>query len=206
MSNKPNLLRTAAEARLVRAPSSKAQEQSAETLLHELQVHQVELEMQNDQLRASQLALEESRDRYAALYEFAPVGYLTLSRAGQITAINLTGCTLLGRERGKLLQHRFDFFVSPPDRDRWHIFFSCSLKQTGQLVFRSIKTNTYQVTPRSNLFQRNTTGDALISAMPLRMRCFRSSLDATRMCRRNVRAILEKAHSIKLSQEPCLGV
>ena len=133
MSNKPNLLRTAAEARLVCAPSSKAQEQSAETLLHELQVHQVELEMQNDQLRASQLALEESRDRYAALYEFAPVGYLTLSRAGQITAINLTGCTLLGRERGKLLQHRFDFFVSPPDRDRWHIFFSGSLKQTGQL-------------------------------------------------------------------------
>jgi len=102
MSNKPNLLRTAAEARLVCAPSSKAQEQSAETLLHELQVHQVELEMQNDQLRASQLALEESRDRYAALYEFAPVGYLTLSRAGQITAINLTGCTLLGRERGPI--------------------------------------------------------------------------------------------------------
>jgi len=74
------------------------------------------------------------------------------------------------------------------------------------LVFRSIKTNTYQVTPRSNLFQRNTTGDALISAMPLRMRCFRSSLDVTRMCRKKVRAILEKAHSIKLSQEPCLGV
>ena len=74
------------------------------------------------------------------------------------------------------------------------------------LVVRSIKTNTYQVTPRSNLFQRNTTGDALISAMPLRMRCFRSSFDVTRMCRRNVRAILEKAHSIKLSQEPCLGV
>ncbi len=75
-----------------------------------------------------------------------------------------------------------------------------------RLVVRSVKTDTYQVTPRSNLFQRNTTGDALISAMPLRMRCFRSSLEVTRMCRRNVRAILEKAHSIKLSQEPCLGV
>ena len=74
------------------------------------------------------------------------------------------------------------------------------------LVVRSIKTDTYQVTPRSNLFQRNTTGDALISAIPLRMRSFRSSLDVTRMWRRNVRAILEKAHSIKLSHEPCLGV
>jgi putative ABC transport system ATP-binding protein len=73
-------------------------------------------------------------------------------------------------------------------------------------VDRSIKTNTYQVTPRSNLFQRNTTGEALNSAMPLRMRCLRSSLDLTRMWRRKVRAILEKAHSIRLSQEPCLGV
>ncbi len=74
------------------------------------------------------------------------------------------------------------------------------------LVVRSIKANTYQTTPRSNLFQRNTTGAALISAMPLRMRCFSSSFEVTRMCRRKVRAIFEKAHSIKLSQEPCLGV
>ena len=74
------------------------------------------------------------------------------------------------------------------------------------LVVRSIKTNTYQVTPRSNLFQRNTTGAALISAMPFRIRCFRSSFEVTRMCRRKVRAIFEKAHSIKLSHEPCLGV
>ena len=76
----------------------------------------------------------------------------------------------------------------------------------GYLVVRSIKTNTYQVRPRSNLFQRNTTGAALISAMPLRTRSFRSSFELTRMCRRKVRAIFEKAHSIKLSQEPCLGV
>ena len=75
-----------------------------------------------------------------------------------------------------------------------------------KLVLRSIKTHTYQVTPRSNLFQRNTTGAALISAMPLRMRSFRSSFELTRMCLRKVRAIFEKAHSIKLSQEPCLGV
>ena len=47
---------------------------------------------------------------------------------------------------------------------------------------------------------------ARVSAMPLRMRCFRSSFELTRMCRRNVRAIFEKAHSIRLSQEPCLGV
>lgn len=117
----PKTLRAQAEAKLGHAPLPPAP--SAEALLHELQVHQIELEMQNEQLRASQLALEESRDRYVALYEFAPVGYLNLTRAGQIAAINLSGCTLLGQERGKLLQHRFDAFICPPDRDRWHIFF-----------------------------------------------------------------------------------
>ncbi|MDD5057002.1 MAG: PAS domain S-box protein [Sideroxydans sp.] len=128
----PNFLRAQAEARLGRAPSTNAHAQSSETLLHELQVHQIELEMQNEHLRETQTALEESRDRYVGLYEFAPVGYITLSRAGQIAAINLTACTLLGRERGKLLQHRFDFLVSPSDRDRWHIFFVGALKQPVQ--------------------------------------------------------------------------
>ena len=65
---------------------------------------------------------------------------------------------------------------------------------------------TYQTKPRSNLFQRKTTGEALNSSMPFRMRAFSSSIDLTRMWRRKVRAILEKAHSIRLSQEPCLGV
>ena len=65
---------------------------------------------------------------------------------------------------------------------------------------------TNQATPRSNLFQRKTTGDALNSAVPSRMRSLNSFIDLTRMCRENVRAILEKAHSFKLSQEPCLGV
>lgn len=78
--------------------------------------------------------------------------------------------------------------------------------ELARLVDRSINTDTYQATPRSNLFQRNTTGEALNSAMPFRMRSLSSSVDLTRMCRRKVRAILEKAHSIRLSQEPCLGV
>jgi acyl transferase domain-containing protein len=89
---------------------------------------------------------------------------------------------------------------------RQPVQFERAIGTIRQLVVRFTKVDTYQATPRSNLFQRNTTGAALISAMPLRMRCFRSSFDVTRMCRRKVRAIFEKAHSIKLSQEPCLGV
>ncbi len=128
--NSPDSLRALAEAQLGHTPSTKAQTQSAETLLHELQVHQIELEMQNEQLRATQIALEESRDRYLGLYEFAPVGYLTLNRSGQIAEINLSGCSLLGMDRHKLLQRRFDHFVSEQDRDRWHLFFIDVLKKS----------------------------------------------------------------------------
>jgi len=78
--------------------------------------------------------------------------------------------------------------------------------QPAVLVVRSINMVTYQATPRSNLFKRKTTGEALNSAMPIRMRSLSSSIDLTRMCRKNVRTIQERAHSIGLSQEPRLGV
>lgn len=93
---------------------------SPEYLLHELRVHQAELEMQNDELRRTQQALEESRDRYVDLYEFAPVGYLTLSSTGIIAEINLTGAAMLGVERGNLISRRFTTFVTTADQDRWH--------------------------------------------------------------------------------------
>ncbi|MBK8578665.1 MAG: response regulator [Candidatus Accumulibacter sp.] len=94
-----------------------------ERLLHELQVHQVELEMQNEALRQAQTALEESRDRYVDLYDFAPVGYLTLTADGLIAEINLTAVRLLGMEHKKLLQRRLTALVVPEDQDRWTQFF-----------------------------------------------------------------------------------
>ena len=87
--------------------------------LHELRVHRIELEMQNEVLRDAQEALEESRDRYVDLYDFAPVGYLTLTDKGMIEEINLTASTLLGVERKKLQQHRFASLVIANDRTRW---------------------------------------------------------------------------------------
>lgn len=74
-----------------------------QTLLDELQAHQIVLEMQIQELREAHQKLEEARDRYADLYHFAPVGYLTLDEKGRLREINLTGAAMLGKERTHLL-------------------------------------------------------------------------------------------------------
>jgi PAS domain S-box-containing protein len=107
----------------------------AEEILHELQVHQIELEMQNEALRQSQIDLEASRDRYVDLYEFAPVGYLTLGSEGLIEAANLTAAAMLGIERKQLIGHRFALRVSVGDRDAWQRHFANAVMRECSLVF-----------------------------------------------------------------------
>jgi len=97
-------------------------------LLEKLQTYQVELEMQNAALRESQIALEESRDRYLDLYDFSPIGYLTLTRTALIAEINLTGAAMLGKDRNKLLQGRFAPFVAPEERARWDRQFRTAMR------------------------------------------------------------------------------
>ncbi|MFZ0928007.1 MAG: ATP-binding protein [Syntrophobacteraceae bacterium] len=92
----------------------------ANSLIHELRVHQIELEMQNEELRRVQNDLETSRSRYADLYDFAPVGYLTLNKQGQIVNLNLTAARQLGIERGRLVNKHFQYFVFPPDKKEFH--------------------------------------------------------------------------------------
>jgi PAS domain S-box-containing protein len=118
-------LRDDAEKQVVRfhKSSSDLKDQTPEQLIHELRVHQIELEMQAEELRRAHLALEESRDTYLDLYEFAPLGYLTLTDKGLISNVNLTGASLLGEERRDLLNARFSKFVAEPDGDEWHRYF-----------------------------------------------------------------------------------
>jgi PAS domain S-box-containing protein len=135
-------LRDAAEARLNAAPLTSpapclpcaaGPDGDLQRLVHELQVHKIELELQNETLRQAQIALEESRDRYADLYEFAPVGYLTLSAEGRIADINLSGSILLGMERGKLLQRSFERFIVAEDTARWGQTLARVLQQEEKL-------------------------------------------------------------------------
>ena len=84
-------------------------------LVHELQVHQIELETQNRELREAQQLLEVSRDRYADLYDFAPCGYVALDEHGLIRELNLTAAGMLGVERARLLGTPFHLHVARED-------------------------------------------------------------------------------------------
>lgn len=88
----------------------------SQRLLHELQVHQIELEMQNEELRKARDEMEAGLDKYSELYDFAPVGYLTLDREGAISEANLTAASLLGIPRAPLVQQRLALFVTTEDR------------------------------------------------------------------------------------------
>ncbi|MFH1811061.1 MAG: ATP-binding protein [Pseudomonadota bacterium] len=118
-SNKPDDLRARAEHRLVttRRDVRAMPIDDIGRLVHELQVHQIELELQNEELRRAQVALEASRARYFDLYDLAPVGYLTLSDTSQILEANLTAAGLLGVARGELVDRMITHFVLPADQD-----------------------------------------------------------------------------------------
>jgi len=125
-------IRARAEAQLARQPPAAAASRPDADLLLELQVHQVELEMQNETLRQAQHELEDSRDRYLDLYDFAPVGYLTLRADGLIEAANLTAATLLGIDRKHLLLRRFTALVGADDRSRWVGLFMKVMQRDGK--------------------------------------------------------------------------
>jgi PAS domain S-box-containing protein len=119
----PDPLRARAE-RLLREADRAGEQVPTERLqeiLHELQVHQVELEIQNEELRRIQLELEESRDRYRDLYDFAPVGYVGLDAEGRVLQANLTAATFLRCERKHLIGQNLANFVGSQDQDRYYL-------------------------------------------------------------------------------------
>lgn len=119
-------LRTRAERRALELDSVPSAESglslSGESeVLHELRVHQIELEMQNEELQRAEVRLEASRARYFDLYDVAPVGYCSISESGVILEANLTAATLLGVTRGALVDQQLTGFLAPEDQDRFYL-------------------------------------------------------------------------------------
>ncbi len=121
------ILRTKAEEKLKERPNisnKPALESDIEKLLHELQVHQIELEMQNDELRQAYETSEEALKKYTMLYDFAPMGYFTLDTDGTICDLNFTGAEMLGDKRFSLLNSNFKLFVMDESKPVFSDFFS----------------------------------------------------------------------------------
>lgn len=134
---------------------SKSNEQSDEKiedvqkLVHLLQVHQVELEHQNQELRITQEELEVSRNKYVNLFDFSPVPYFTLNFEGTIKEVNLRASSMLGIDRKKLIGRRFHSFISVNELDIFNSFmknvFTSDVKQTCELKILNKKKQTFRV-------------------------------------------------------------
>ncbi len=135
-SKKLTELCTPAEEKLRRQTGKPLHELSREEalhLIHELQRHRIDMEMQNEELRTVPEELEESSSKYADLYDFAPIGYFTFDKYGIILDVNLTGAELLGMERDSLIKKPFFLFIDNDDQDIFYLHRRKVLEEkTGQ--------------------------------------------------------------------------
>ncbi len=158
-------LRQQAEARLKAqegqpsAGSGQSSAEEASQVLHELRVHQLELEMQNEELRRAQTELDAARARYFDLYDLAPVGYFTVSDKGLIREANLTAVALLGATKGTLVARPFSQFICHADQDRYYLFHR-QLLATGQPQGCDLQIVKPDGTHFWGHLQGNTTTDA----------------------------------------------
>jgi len=103
-------------------------------LLQDLKIHQIEMETQNHELREARQELEEARDRYIDLYDFAPVGYLTLGEGEFIHEINLTGAMMLGRPRANIIGKPFSVYLNQGDRQHFSQYLHQACTCSGNIV------------------------------------------------------------------------
>lgn len=119
-------LRSKAEKRLKESRKSldmSVLESDVKKLLHELQVHQIELEMQNDELIKANETAEAALKKYTMLYDFAPMGYFTLEPDGSICELNFTGAEMIGDKRISLVGANFKLFISEASKPEFNKFF-----------------------------------------------------------------------------------
>ena len=189
-TSKGDSLRQRAVGLLSKKPEvmSKIPPKDVKKLIHELQVHQIELEMQNEELRKAQAEIESSRSRYFDLYDFAPIGYVTLDRKGTILEANLAAANLLDVERSKLLSRPFIRFVSPESRNRFHLHlervFSTSKREVCELELIKKSGKSYYVSLKS-ASSKNNEGHSI--------QCRSAIIDITERMR--AQEELQKAHA-----------
>ncbi len=186
-------LREQAEKRVLQTTNDVSGMSSAEIerLVYELQVHQEELEIQNEELRRVQTDLQESNDRYADLYDFAPVGYLTIDANGNILHANLKAATMLGRDRSKIVGARLALYCDPGSRpqlsDHIEQVISGEQGQSCELLFDM---------PDGTRFDAQLDSNRVAGGAGKKWHCRVIMMDITRR-KRNERALIEKDERLR---------
>jgi PAS domain S-box-containing protein len=164
-----------------------------ESLIHELQVHQIELEMQNEELKRSQAELEESRGRYRDLYDFAPVGYLTLDVYGMIFEANLTAAAQLGISRGDAIGRHLHSFMDRESADALHLFLRKPARP-GEKTVLECRLVRAQGPPAE--FTLTAAGEYSHSGKPKRYRVILADVSKLKQMERQARETGERLRSL----------
>jgi PAS domain S-box-containing protein len=197
----PAALRRRAEKLAVNPPTVVA-DADARRMLHELDVHQIELELQNTELRSARDELEILLDKYTELYDFAPVGYFTLAADGIIRLVNLTGATMVGIGRSNLIGRSFAMLVAKGQRAGFRTFlkqvFASATKQAAEFDLADENLATRTVTIEA----RRSPNELECSAMILDITGRRQALEQMRVSEIRYRRLFEAAHDGVLIIDP----
>jgi PAS domain S-box-containing protein len=200
-------LRSRAE-KLVAKPGREIADAEALRVLHELEVHQIELEMQNTELRDARDEAEALLEKYTELYDFAPVGYFTLGAEGIIRLANLTGSTMVGIGRSNLIGRSFAMLLAPVQRAGFRFFlkqvFAAETKQSAEFELADENLTTRNLTIEA----RRSPNGLECSAMILDITGRRQALEAMRVSEIRHRRLFEAAQDGILIIDPatCLVI
>lgn len=161
-------------------------------LVHELDVHQIELEMQNEELLLAKKKAETDAEKYTNLYDFAPSGYFTLSKEGEIVELNFRGATLLGKERSLLLNNSFSVHISEETRPTFNLFFEeifeSRTRQTCEIEL-SIATKIPTYVYLSGICNDEEGGQCLLTMVDITKR--KKAEEATKISEEKYRTLFE---------------
>ncbi|MEQ1827127.1 MAG: PAS domain S-box protein [Pirellula sp.] len=207
-SQSPKTLRQRAEemSRTSRSDIANMGTEEVQRLVQELQIHQMELQLQNEELREAQVELAESLDRYSDLYEFAPVGYVTLDRLGKILDANLTVTRMLGVERQALIQSQLSNFIVHQSQDAFHFhrqaLQSNETKQTCELEMRRADGTFLTVRLESVAFGAEPDRGCRTALIDLTVerRMWRQLMESEQRYRRLTDAVTDYVYRVQIEQ------
>jgi len=204
---KPKIVQSSAALRLraeklVGKPVGSTADVDVQRMLHELDVYQIELELQNVELRAARDESEALLAKYTELYDFALVGYFTLTADGNIRLTNLTGSSMVGFGRSNLINHSFTMVVAPSQRADFRVFlkrvFASGSKESGEFELIDTKLGI-----RIDSIKAQRSSDGLeCSAMVMDVTDSRKAQERIRVSENRYRRLFEAAHDGILLVDP----